>query len=139
MMSENEEIYWHVHDGIVIEYKGRAPGPMDDSALADCYRDFRNRFFDNTVPDLSDDFICEFIKLPFDTAGITYLEEDAAKLGVRKGIRINEKLKEFPAEAKVALLHEMVHATGVRGHGDELKVALKQLFNKRAYLEPLIL
>lgn len=138
-MSEDEEIYWHIHDGIVIEYKGKAPTPMDALALAECYRNFKSRFFNSTVPDLSEDFICEFLKLPFDVAGITYLEQDAAKLGVKKGIRINEKLKEFPAEAKVALLHEMVHATGVRGHEDELKAALKELFNKGAYLEPLII
>jgi hypothetical protein len=73
---------------------------------------------------------------PLDASGICCLEKDASKLGVRPGIRINEKLKEFPAEAKVALLHGMIHANGVRGHEVEFKFALLELFKKAAYLDP---
>jgi hypothetical protein len=36
----------------------------------------------------------------------------------------------------VALLHEMIHANGVRGHEVEFKFALLELFKKGAYLDP---
>jgi hypothetical protein len=132
---ENEVIYWSVHAAIVRERAGKAPAPIDLAAL---YREFKDKYFNGSVPELSQSFTCTFSKLPFDAAGICYLEKDASRLGIRPGVRISEKFKEFPAEAKVALLHEMVHA-GVRKHGHELKLALIELFGKNAYLEPLIL
>jgi hypothetical protein len=133
---ESEMVYWWVHAGIVRERAGKIPAPVDLAAL---YREFKDKYFKDSVPELSQSFTCTFSKLPFDVAGICCLEEDASKLGIRPGIRINEKFEEFPAEAKVALLHEMVHATGVRKHGHELKLALIELFGKNAYLDPLIL
>jgi hypothetical protein len=133
---ENEMVYWSVHAAVVRERAGEIPAPIDLAAL---YREFKDKYFNGSVPELSQNFICTFSKLPFDVAGICHLEKDASKLGIRPGIRINEKFKEFPAEAKVALLHEMVHATGVRKHESELKLVLIELFGKNAYLDPLIL
>jgi hypothetical protein len=134
-ISEEEEIYWHFYHAVVAERAGRTPAPVD---LASLYQEFRSKYFDNLVPELSIDFVCTFSRLPFDLAGACCLEKEAAQLGVKKGIRINEKLREFPAEVKVALLHEMVHAKGIRGHGTDLKTELTELFSKGAYLDPLI-
>jgi hypothetical protein len=103
------------------------------------YKSFKDRFFGSSIPDLSDQFVCVFQKLPFDTAGITLLSEDAAKLKVRQGIRINEKLWVFPSEAKVALLHEMIHAKGLRKHSDDYQIEIDRLWREHAYLDPLIL
>jgi hypothetical protein len=133
---ENEMVYWSVHAAIIRERAGKIPAPIDLAAL---YRELKDKYFDQSAPELSQSFSCTFAKLPFDAAGICYLEQDATRLGIRPGIRINEKFKEFPVEAKVALLHEMIHATGVRKHGHELKLALIELFGKNAYLDPLIL
>ena len=138
MLSDTEEdrIYNCVADFEDIErYKHGAPAPLN---LSDCYQLFRKKYFANSVPELSTSFVCRFQKLPYDLAGITLLGEDATKRNVTEGIRINEKLREFPNEAKVALLHEMIHATGVRGHGEELKLAIHKLWNQGAYLDPLI-
>src|SRR6266403_5990198 len=110
-MNEDDKIYYHVSDAIEIERRGQRVPPIDLAAL---YREFKEKYFGDSVPNLSDDFICVFLKLPYDAAGICFLEEDAVKLGIRKGIRINENLSAFPAEAKVALLHEMIHASGVK-------------------------
>jgi hypothetical protein len=135
-LSEDEEIYWDMYRAIMEERNGKTPEPID---LRFIYLEFKTKYFGDSVPELSEDFIVKFIKLPFDIAGASYLPEDAVKLGVKRGIRINEKLREFPAEVKVALLHEMIHAAGVRKHGDEFKKALIALFSKDAYIEPLIL
>jgi hypothetical protein len=110
---EDEIVYWSVHAAIVRERAGKPPTPID---LISLYQEFKNKYFNDSVPELSQSFSCSFGKLPFDTFGICYLENDASKLGIGPGIRINEKLQEFPAEAKVALLHEMIHAAGVRKH-----------------------
>jgi len=135
-LSEDEEIYWDTYRAVMEERAGKTPPPVD---LLFLYREFKEKYFGDSVPDLSEDFIVKFIKLPFDVSGISYLAEDAVKLGAKRGIRINEKFQEFPAEAKVALLHEMIHASGVRKHNDEFKRALKNLFAKDAYVDPLIM
>jgi len=135
-MNEDDKIYYHISDAIEIERRGRRVAPIDLAAL---YSEFKEKYFGDSVPNLSDDFICVFLKMPYDAAGICFLEEDAAKLGVRKGIRINQKFCEFPPEAKVALLHEMIHASGVKKHDDEFKVEVVKLFRKRAYIDPLII
>jgi hypothetical protein len=133
---ENTLVYWNVHTCIDRERAAYVPVPLDLAAL---YREFRGKYFGNKVPELSDQFVCCFAKLPFDAAGICYLEKDAARIGVRPGIRINEKFVEFPAEAKVALLHEMAHATGVRKHDGDFQRAIIELFRQGAYIDPLIL
>jgi len=135
-LSEGEKIFWDMHCAVLEERGGREPETMD---IALVYLEFKNRYFGDSVPDLSESFVAEFVKLPFDVAGASHLPEDSAKFGVRRGIRINEKLRGFPAEAKVALLHEMIHATGIRKHGDEFKRALGDLFAKGAYTDSLIL
>jgi hypothetical protein len=135
-LSEDEEIYWDMYHAISQEMAGRVPDAVDLPLL---YREFKDKYFGDSVPELSENFTCKFIKLPFDASGACYLEKDAARLGVKMGIRINEKFQEFPAEAKVALLHEMIHATGIRKHNDEFKRALIELFGKCAYVDPPIL
>jgi hypothetical protein len=134
--SEDEEIYWDTYCAIMEERNWK---PQGDLNLTSLYLDFEEKYFGNLVPELSEEFIVKFSKLPFDISGISYLAEDATKIGVKRGIRINEKLQEFPAEAKVALLHEMIHASGIRRHLDEFKSALIDLFGKGAYVDPLIL
>jgi hypothetical protein len=134
--SEDEEIYWDTYCAIMEERNGR---PQDDVDLPSLYINFKKKYFGDLLPELSEDFIVKFSKLPFDISGISYLAEDAAKVGAKRGIRINEKLREFPAEAKVALLHEMIHAGGVRKHKDEFRRAVIDLFEKGAYVDPLIL
>ena len=135
-LTEADKIYWDMYCAINEERGGREPEAID---LAGLYLGFKKRYFGDSVPGLSENFVVEFVKLPFDVAGASHLPTDAAKFGLRRGIRINEKLREFSAEAKVALLHEMIHATGVRGHGDEFKRAVINLFAKGAYTDPLIL
>jgi hypothetical protein len=134
--SEDEDIYWDTYRAVIEEQGGKPPLPINLQSL---YREYKEKYFGDSIPEPSEEFIVKFIKLPFDVAGMSYLAEDAAKLGVKRGIRINEKFREFPAEAKVALLHEMIHATGVRKHEDEFKRAVIDLFGKRAYIDPLIL
>jgi hypothetical protein len=134
--SDEYRIYNHVKDFLDIERaRNGVPIPFD---LQIKYREFQ-RYYGDKAPDISEDFVCVFQKLPFDVTGITILEAKAQQLGVRKGIRINEKLKEFPSEAKVALLHEMIHASGICGHGDDFKAALKRLWTNGVYLDPLII
>ncbi|MGB8579184.1 MAG: hypothetical protein WCD47_00045 [Candidatus Sulfotelmatobacter sp.] len=133
---EGEIVYWSVHAAIVRDGAGKTPTPIDLTSL---YQEFKAKYFNDSVPELSQSFSCTFGKLPFDSSGICYLEEDASRLGIGPGIRINEKLQEFPAEAKVALLHEMIHATGVRKHKHDFVVAIIELFEKKAYIDPLIL
>jgi len=135
-LSEGEKIYWDMYCAVVEERGGRLPETMD---LARAYLGFKRKYFGDSVPELSGSFVVEFVKLPFDIAGASHLPEDSAKFGLRRGVRINEKLREFPAEAKVALLHEMIHATGIRKHGDEFKRAVSDLFAKGAYTDSLIL
>jgi len=52
---------------------------------------------------------------------------------VKKGIRINECLEKFRSETQVALLHEMIHATGIIGHGKEFKQEILRLIIEGAY------
>ena len=134
--NEEEMVFWSIHAAISRERGNGTPIPLDLSAL---YHDLKEKYFGDAVPDVSDNFVCTFAKLPFDAEGLCYLEEDAARLGIKEGIRINEKLREFPAVAKVALLHEMIHAKGIRKHDHVFKTALLEIFGKGAYIEPLIL
>jgi hypothetical protein len=39
----------------------------------------------------------------------------------------------------VALLHEMIHAAGVRKYEHDFTMAIIELFGKKAYIDPLIL
>jgi hypothetical protein len=96
-MSEGGKIYWDMYCAVLEERGGREPEIMD---LAQAYVEFKRRFFGDSIPELSESFVVEFVKLPFDVAGASHLPEDAAKFGLRRGIRINEELREFPAEAR---------------------------------------
>ena len=134
--TEEDRVYWSFSDAVTRERQGRPVAPVDLHAL---YKEFSSKYFDNLVPEISDKFICVFHELPYDVSGATLIGEDALKANATAGIRINEKLKDFPSEVSVVLLHEMAHATGIRGHEEEFKVAIRQLWAKQAYLEPLIL
>jgi hypothetical protein len=133
---EAEIVYWSVHTAIVRERAGKTPPPIDLNSL---YGEFKDRYFGGSVPELSPSFTCAFSRLPFDVAGICFFGKDASRLGIRPGIHINEKFREFPNEAKAALLHEMIHATGVRKHEHDFRAAIIELFGKGAYVDPLIL
>jgi hypothetical protein len=135
-LTEGDKIYWDMYCAITEERGGQEPAAID---LRTLYLEFKTKYFGDSVPELSEDFTVEFLKLPFDVAGASHLPEDAAKFGLRRGIRINEKLQEFPAEAKVALLHEMIHATGIRKHEGAFTDYVNDLFRKGAYTNPLIL
>ena len=140
--SEESLIFDKLSDTIEIDRKGRPPTLFD---LSSRYRELKKKYFNGSipdlgpVPDLSQDFVCTFQELPYDAAGATLLGEEAKSIGVKEGIRINEKFQQFPSEATVALLHEMIHASGLKGHAKEFEKALNILWERRAYLEPLIL
>ncbi len=76
---EDELVYWSVHAAVVRERAGKTPTPVD---LASLYQEFRDKYFNDSVPELSQSFSCTFGKLPFDASGICYLEKDASRLGI---------------------------------------------------------
>ena len=134
---EGEIVYWSVHAAIVRDGAGKTPMPIDLTSR--CNKSSKLSTSMTEYQSCRRVFHALLGKLPFDSSGICYLEEDASRLGIGPGIRINEKLQEFPAEAKVALLHEMIHATGVRKHKHDFVVAIIELFEKKAYIDRLIL
>jgi len=105
-------------------------GPLD---LESQYKEFQCRFFDGKVPDLSDDFSIMFAPLPYDTAGITIMPDDQRFAGRKRGLRINQSLMLFRSETKIALLHEMIHASGIRGHDDAFRMEILRLIAEGAY------
>jgi hypothetical protein len=134
--SEEYRIFWSLSDTITCERKGLVPVPIE---LAELYVEFKQKYFSDSVPQLSEEFVCVYQELPFDIAGASLLGEDATKLGVKPGIRINEKFGGFVSETKVALLHEMIHATGLRGHEAGFVAFLVDLFGRGAYTNPRII
>ena len=106
-------------------------GPVD---LVFQYKKFQGKFFNGRVPDISADFSVAFVPLPYDTSGITIMPDDSRFKGLGCGIRINQRLKLFRNETKVALLHEMIHATGVTGHAEAFRVEVFRLMSQGAYI-----
>src|ERR1700722_10841827 len=134
--GQEYRVYWHLSDAVTIERSGRRLAPCDLPAR---YNEFKSKYFGDSVPELSDNFICVFQELPSDVEGATLIGADAIAVNVTAGIRINEKLCGFPSAVSVALLHEMAPAAGIRGHGDAFKAEIRKLWDSEAYLDPLIL
>jgi hypothetical protein len=136
--SEEQRIFDAVSDSLDIEAArlGLKRRPID---LGAAYTTLRSKYFGGRIPELSENFVRVFQKLPLDAAGATFVGERAKRPGVKAGIRINDKLRDFPSEVHVILLHEMIHVAGIEGHGDELKAEISKLWVQRAYLDPLIL
>jgi hypothetical protein len=106
--------------------------------LPEFYNCLNKDWFQSNLPALSDVFVCEFCDMPNETAGIFIDTNRAAKLSkpevaVRPGIRINSKLQCLGDHVKIALLHEMIHASGIQGHLDNFDKAISNLFQARAY------
>jgi hypothetical protein len=76
--------------------------------------------------------------MPRETAGICIDAGRAAKVSkdrvnVRPGIRINSKLQCLSDHVMIALLHEMVHASGIEKHEEVFQNAIPGLFAAGAY------
>lgn len=56
-IDEKEEIYWDIHDAIICERRGRTPAPLDLESL---YREFKGKYFGDSVPDLSEKLYLHF-------------------------------------------------------------------------------
>jgi hypothetical protein len=123
--SDERKVYLKAKD-----YGGRYLGPIN---LDEKYKEFQKRYFNGRVPDLSVSFICVFQPLPYDISGITILQGDERFQDEKKGIRINKCLEKFCSETQVALLHEMIHATGITGHGLKFKFEIVRLLLIGAY------
>jgi len=76
--------------------------------------------------------------MPRSTAGI-YIDakraeaQSTAEIKIRPGIHINSALHVLPDHVKIALLHEMIHASGVEGHGEPFQLELSRLMLAGAY------
>jgi hypothetical protein len=109
-----------------------------DELLPMIYDSFNARWFNNSLPPISDAFVCEFCDMPSETAGICIDAGRAANVStdgvnVRPGIRINSKLQCVGDHVRTALLHEMVHASGIEKHEDFFQNAIAGLFAAGAY------
>jgi hypothetical protein len=112
--------------------------PNWDKRLPEMYDSLNKSFFSNSLPPISSDFVCEFCEMPRETGGIYLDAKRAAALSkdgvnVRPGIRINANLRCLTDHVKIALLHEMVHVTGIEKHEKPFKNAIAALFLAGAY------
>jgi hypothetical protein len=103
-----------------------------DAKLHRMYEGLNERWFEGKLPRISDSFVCEFCEMPNGNTGICVTEEWATKWStedcqVRPGIRINPGLKCSPEHVEIALIHEMVHASGILGHKDDFWNAVGEL------------
>ena len=106
--------------------------------LPKTYDLFNARWFKNSLPQISESFVCEFCDMPRETAGICIDAGRAAKVSrdgvtVRPGIRINSKLQCLSDHVRIALLHEMVHASGIEKHEEAFQNTVADLFAGGAY------
>lgn len=130
-MSEEEIIYRHLDDvpRVVPDY---------DKLLREDYAIFNERHFGGCLPRLSATFVCLYQKLPGDDAGAYICPERARKMssggtGVTPGIRINSKLMEFTPHVRIVLLYEMIHASGILGHGEDFQSIISRLVKLGVY------
>jgi hypothetical protein len=85
--------------------------PFDSrKSLADHYARYNKAYFDDTLPRLSELFICTFQVLPDDNQG-TYIDlEKAQKFSTPEttvGLESTPKLEFFQELARIVLFHEM--------------------------------
>ena len=125
---------------IISDWLGNRPVivPNWDKRLPDLYNEFNAEWFNNSLPPLSAEFVCEFCEMPRESAGI-FIDAARAKtistadITVRPGIRINSGLQLLSSHVKIVLLHEMVHAAGITGHADAFATEIERLFVSDAY------
>jgi len=125
---------------LIYEWIGMTPVivPDWDRLLPEMYDSFNAAYFNNSLPSLSSTFVCEFCEMPREAAGI-FLDADRAarrstdSVKVKPGIRINSKLKELTDHVKISLLHEMIHASGINGHGENFQNGIIALLVAGAY------
>jgi hypothetical protein len=130
-MTENHLIY---------EWIGSLPVAVPDwsKLLPAMYAEFNLQYFGGRLPRITDSFVCEFCDMPRNSAGIYIDAETAAKqsteaVKIRPGIRINSSLQTLRDHVNIALLHEMVHANGVVGHGPAFEAEILRLILAGAY------
>jgi hypothetical protein len=125
---------------LIFDWIGTVPVlvPNWEKRLPQMYNELNAKWFDKSLPPISDNFVCEFCDMPRDTAGIYIDEKDAAAqstaaVKIRPGIRINSGLKILRDHVAIALLHEMVHVSGIRGHREPFKAGIARLMLAGAY------
>ena len=119
---------------IIYQYLDNVPRVVSDPSkkLRDDYGVLNKKYFQASLPDLSESFICVFQVMPGDIAGACITSDRAEKFStkerrIRPGIRINSKLKDFTPHARIALIHEMIHASGIVGHGEDFRAVVSAL------------
>src|SRR5258708_26661053 len=102
------------------------------------YEEVNMKWFDGTLPELTDDFVCELCDMPRDSAGI-FIDAETAEMRstpditIRPGIRINSALRVLRDHVKIALLHEMLHVSGIKGHLEPFPLEISRLMLAGAY------
>src|SRR5882757_5842372 len=129
---------------LIFDVISNVPTSIYDSSvlLHRMYESLNEKWFGSALPQLSETFICEFCGMPREAAGI-FLDVNRAQqysidtVKIRPGMRINSKLQEWTDHVKIALLHEMVHATGIDGHDDRFIASIQRLISEGAYTKTL--
>ena len=125
---------------MIFDWIGNLPVivPNWDKRLPALYNDLNAKWFNKSSPPLSGEFLCEFCDMPRESAGI-FIDADRAKaistadVEVRPGIRINSRLHHLSDHVKIAMLHELVHAAGIIGHGEAFHAEIARLILSGAY------
>jgi hypothetical protein len=125
---------------LIFEWIGILPVviPNWEKRLPELYDELNGKWFDGKLPALTDEFVCEFCPMPRNTAGIfidaeTAQAQSTPETKIRPGIRINPALEVLPDHVKIALLHEMVHAGGIKGHKESFDREILRLILAGAY------
>jgi len=125
---------------LIFDWIGSLPVavPNWEKRLPQMYEELNAKWFNGAAPILGSTFVCEFCEMPRNTAGI-YIDakraeaQSTAEIKIRPGIRINSVLQVLPDHVKIAMLHEMIHASGVEGHGEPFQLELSRLILAGAY------
>ncbi len=131
MTTEERAVYQSCEDVPFIPFDSH-------KLLAEYYAIYNKTYFNDSLPPISELFVCTFQALPNDIQGVSIDSERAGMLStskatVRPGIRINSKLERFNQFARQALLHEMTHVSGIRGHDDEFTDSIFRLVKAGAF------
>jgi hypothetical protein len=131
-MTNEQKLIW--------EWIGMLPTRIFDwnEVLPKMYDSLNAKWFKSSLPPISDSFVCEFCEMPRETVGICIDAARASKvskdgISVRPGIRINPALQCSTEHVIIALLHEMIHASGIEKHEEAFKSVVAQLFAAGAY------
>jgi hypothetical protein len=125
---------------IIFDWIGMLPVVVSnwEKRLPMMYEEFNGKWFDGRLPKLSVSFICEFCDMSRDSAGIfidaeTAMLQSTANVIIRPGIRISSALMTLRDHVKIALIHEMIHASGIKGHDQPFTDELSRLVLAGAY------